>query len=94
MPQWDSESSMIEHLRLSQKMPVTYEGRVQIRRQVINTLRDILQTRIYSDRDQIASCLRVLQEYQLYAEYEEKKMEGAPVRSWHSARMAVDGNDE
>lgn len=75
MPQWDRETSMIEHLRLSCRMPVTYEGRVEIRRQVINTLQDIMQRRIYSDRDQIASCLRVLQEYQFYAEYEQKQME-------------------
>lgn len=93
MPQWDTESAIIEKIRLVRSGSLLYETRVQVRQEVIAALGLILQSRTYGERDRISSCLRVLQEFGFFLEFEKKALDG-PTVSWHSARMAIDGQDE
>jgi hypothetical protein len=97
MPQWDTESAVIEQIRRVRSSALLYETRVQLRQEVISAIGTILQGRTYGERDRISSCLRVLQEFGFFLDYEKALIEGeldGPTMSWHSARLKVDGKDE
>jgi hypothetical protein len=97
MPQWDTETATIEQIRRVRSSALLYETRVQLRQEVITAIGEILQSRTYGERDRISSCLRVLQEFSFFLDFEKKVMEvpkDGPPMSWHSARMAIDGRDE
>jgi hypothetical protein len=77
MPQWDTESAVIEEIRLMERTSVGRSdiGELYIQDAVISALRDLLTQRLYSERDKISACLRVLQEYALYTESRKKEKE-------------------